>query len=427
MLNHVLPPDTQAILLLCASFGQNRQLEPQPLTLSEYNFLAEWLRENQMRPADLLETTAKQQLQEITDSKVNPNRLVALLERGAMLSLAVEKWTSQGLWVLGRSDTNYPKRLKQRLRHLAPAILYGVGNIELLSTGGLAIVGSRDVDEEGLGYTQRVAQTCAAQEIQVISGGARGVDQAAMLGVLDAGGTALGVLADSLSKAAVNSKYRPNIREGRLLLVSSYDPDAGFNTGNAMGRNKYIYAFADYTLVVSSSVGKGGTWAGAAEVLQRFKDIPVFVRMHPNVLEGNQQLYNLGAKSFPVEPWNDSLRELLATAASCVESIQTAEIKTTPQETAETITDQPSQTEIVKTYPQEVLYRPKDIYEAVLPFILNHLQQPMDAKSLAESLNVRQSQLEDWLKRAVEEGKVKKTHKPVAYVINNSATQLSLL
>jgi predicted Rossmann fold nucleotide-binding protein DprA/Smf involved in DNA uptake len=149
--------------------------------------------------------------------------------------------------------------------------------------------------------------------------------------------------------------------------------------------------------------------------------------MHPNVLEGNQQLYNMGAKSFPVEPWSDSLRELLATAASCVESVQTPEIKTTPQETAETITDEPSESEIVNTYPQEVLYSPKDIYEAVLPFILNHLQQPMDAKSLAESLNVRQSQMLDWLDRAVVEGKVRKTNKPVAYVINNSATQLSFL
>jgi predicted Rossmann fold nucleotide-binding protein DprA/Smf involved in DNA uptake len=149
--------------------------------------------------------------------------------------------------------------------------------------------------------------------------------------------------------------------------------------------------------------------------------------MHPNVVEGNEQLYNMGAKSFPVEPWSDSLRELLATAASCVESVQAAEIKTTRQETAETITDQPLQTEIVNTYPQEVLYNPKDIYEAVLPFILNHLQQPKDVKSLAESLNVRQSQLQDWLDRAVVEGKVRKTHKPVAYVINNSATQLSLL
>ncbi|WP_448274632.1 DNA-processing protein DprA [Nostoc sp. DSM 114160] len=176
MLNHVLQPDTQAILLLCTSFGQNRQIEPQPLTLSEYNSLTEWLRENQMRPADLLESTGKEQLEKITVNKLNPERLSALLERGMMLSLAVEKWTNQGLWVLGRSDANYPKRLKQKLRHSAPAILYGVGNIELLSLGGLAILGSRDVDDEILGYTRRVAQNSAVQEMQVISGGARGVD-----------------------------------------------------------------------------------------------------------------------------------------------------------------------------------------------------------------------------------------------------------
>ncbi|MHC5676711.1 DNA-processing protein DprA [Nostoc sp.] len=407
MFNHVLQPDTQAILLLCASFGQNRQIEPQPLTLSEYNSLTDWLRENQMRPADLLESTAKEQLDKITLNKLNPERLSALLERGMMLSLAVEKWTNQGLWVLGRSDINYPKRLKQRLRHSAPAILYGVGNMELLSLGGLAILGSRDVDDKILGYTRRVAQNSAVQDMQVISGGARGVDQAAMLGVLDAGGTSVGVLADSLTKAAVNSKYRSSIQEGRLTLVSSYDPEAGFNTGNAMGRNKYIYALADYALVVSSSFGKGGTWAGAVEALSRLQDIPVFVRLEGAVSEGNQQLHNQGAKSFPAEPWNDSLRELLTKAASCIEPIQ-IKVETTTQET------------ILDIHPQ-------DIYQAILPFILNHLQQPKDAKSLAECLDVRPSQMQDWLNKAVSEGKVRKINRPVAYIVNKPATQLSLL
>ncbi|MBD2203560.1 DNA-protecting protein DprA [Calothrix sp. FACHB-1219] len=406
MLNHVLPRDTQAILLLCASFGQNRQIEPQPLTLSEYNSLADWLRENQMRPADLLELTAKEQLQKITINKLNPNRLFALLERGGMLSLAVEKWTNLGLWILGRSDANYPKRLKQILKHSAPAILYGVGNIELLSLGGLAILGSRDIDEEIVSYTQRVGQTCAAQAMQVVSGGAKGVDQAAMLSVLEAGGTSIGILADSLTKAAVNSKYRSSIQEGRLALISSYDPDAGFNTGNAMGRNKYIYALADYALVVTSSFGKGGTWAGAVEALSRLKDIPVFVRMHPNICEGNQQLYNQGAKPFPIEPWNNSLRELLTATASLVAQVPTEEDKTSKATNTS---------------------NSKEIYEAVLPFILNHLQQPKDAKSLAESLDVRLSQMQDWLNRAVVEGKVKKNNKPVTYVVNQGATQLSLL
>ncbi|AVH73313.1 DNA-processing protein DprA [Nostoc sp. 'Lobaria pulmonaria (5183) cyanobiont'] len=406
MLTHILQPDTQAILLLCASFGQNRQIEPQPLTLSEYNSLTDWLRENQMRPADLLESTAKEQLQKITVNKLSPERLSALLERGMMLSLAVEKWTNQGLWVLGRSDTNYPKRLKQRLRHSAPAILYGIGNIELLSMGGLAIIGSRDVDDEIFGYTRRVAQNIAVQRMQVISGGARGVDQAAMLAVLDAGGTSVGVLADSLTKAAVNSKYRSSIKEGRLTLVSSYDPEAGFNTGNAMGRNKYIYALADYALVVSSSFGKGGTWAGAVEALSRLQDIPVFVRLDGAVSEGNQQLHNQGAKPFPAEPWNDSLRELLVKVASWVEPVQTVE--KIPQET------------VLDIYPQ-------NIYQAVLPIILNHLQQPKDAKSLAECLNVRLSQIQDWLNKAVNEGRVIKINRPVTYVVNQPTTQLSLL
>lgn len=406
MLTHILQPDTQAILLLCASFGQNRQIEPQPLTLSEYNSLTDWLRENQMRPADLLKSTAKEQLQKITVNKLNPDRLSALLERGMMLSLAVEKWTNQGLWVLGRSDTNYPKCLKQRLRHSAPAILYGIGNIELLSMGGLAIIGSRDVDDEIFSYTRRVAQNIAVQGMQVISGGARGVDQAAMLAVLDAGGTSVGVLADSLTKTAVNSKYRSSIKEGRLTLVSSYDPEAGFNTGNAMGRNKYIYALADYALVVSSSFGKGGTWAGAVEALSRLQDMPVFVRLDGAISEGNQQLHNQGAKPFPTEPWNDSLRELLVKAASWIEPVQTVE--KIPQETVLDIHSQ-------------------DIYQAVLPIILNHLQQPKDAKYLAECLNVRLSQMQDWLNKAVNEGTVRKINRPVSYVVSQPTTQLSLL
>ncbi|MDB9310265.1 DNA-processing protein DprA [Aphanizomenon sp. CS-733/32] len=413
MLNHVLAPDTQAILLLCASFGQNRQIEPLPLTLGEYNLLTDWLREHQMRPADLLETTAKEQVQKISNNKLNPDRLLALLQRGAMLSLAVEKWTSRGLWILGRSDAKYPKRLKQILKHSAPAIIYGVGNTELLSLGGLAIVGSRDVDEDIIHYTRKVAQTCSQQSIQVISGGARGIDQESMLGILDHGGTSVGVLADSLTKAAVNSKYRSSIQEGRLTLISSYDPDAGFSTGNAMGRNKYIYSLADYALVVNSTCGKGGTWAGAVEALSKLKEVPVFVKMGSSVPEGNQQLYNQGAKPFPSEVEHGNLREMLTKTINDFESVKTEII--------------PEQN--VKIIAQDFTNMSKDIYNVVLPIILNHLQQPKDAKSLADSLQVRKVQMDDWLIKAIHEGKVIKTkiEKRVAYVVNQSDTQLSLL
>ncbi|MGK7921603.1 MAG: DNA-processing protein DprA, partial [Trichodesmium sp.] len=311
MPNHVLSPDAQAIMLLCASFGENRNFYPEPLTLSEYNRLAKILIENQLRPGDLLTVEGLDILLEIDGKKFNDERLVALLERGGILAITLEKWVNQGLWVITRSDKNYPRKLKRNLQYLAPAIIYGVGNIELLKKGGLGIVGSRDISEEEREYTNRIGKVCASQGINVISGGAKGTDIEAMLGSLEVGGTAVGVLADSLNKASVSIKYRQGIRDGQLALISAYDPNARFSVGNAMGRNKYIYGLSDYALVVSSSFNKGGTWAGATEVLQKYQKIPVFVKVEGTVKKGNQALLDRGAIPFPREPWNDDLKELL--------------------------------------------------------------------------------------------------------------------
>jgi len=65
-----------------------------------------------------------------------------------------------------------------------------------------------------------------------------------------------------------------------------------------MGRNKLVYALADYALVIASDAGKGGTWAGATEALKA-KWVPVFVLDGADVPEGNRQLINKGALPFP--------------------------------------------------------------------------------------------------------------------------------
>lgn len=436
MLTNVLMPDTQVILLLCASFGQSRQLEPQPLTLGEYNYLAQLLQQHQMRPAELLTIAAKEQLLPMANSTLDAKRLAALLERGALLAFAVECWTNKGLWVLSRSDERYPRRLKAQLRYLAPPILYGVGNQELLSQGGLAVVGSREVDEAGLEYTQRIAQRCAQQSIQIVSGGARGVDQAAMMAAVEAGGTAVGVLADSLTKAAVAGKYRAGIREKRLTLVSPYDPDARFHVGNAMGRNKHIYALADYALVVSSTFKQGGTWAGATEALARGKSVPVFVRLQGMVPEGNHQLIKIGAKPFPEEPWYGSLRALLNSAALSTEQVEinggvissevTNGLGAESQVDSAVVVEREPQLDRATDFPSNGNHpEPKDAFEAVLLLMLSHLKEPRSEKLLAELLGVRVVQMRDWLQRAVEEGMVKKTKK--GYVTNYEDSQLSLL
>lgn len=430
MTNHVLSPDTQATLLLCASFGQKRDIEPKPLTLGEYNNLASWLKSNDLTPKNLLDSIIQDKLPNLDLNQLESSRILALLNRGVMLSLALEKWTSQGLWILGRGDSEYPKRLKQKLKYKAPAIIYGVGDKKLLTQGGLAIVGSRNIDDSGLEYTQKLTQTCAQQKIQVISGGAKGVDQTSMLGTLDAGGTVVGVVADSLARAVLAKKYRQGIQAGRLTLISTYDPNAGFNVGNAMGRNKYIYALADYGLVVNSTPNKGGTWAGATEALKKITDVPVFVRVDKNISQGNYQLLEKGAIPFPEIPSNICLTELITAQILDFPNKRKPEISieqpsllnnnNISELNLQEVRDQSS------TEPGENSHVYQDIYEAVLPFILRNLETPKNDKYLAESLEIQLGQMRAWLKRAVKEGKIKKNKKPVTYEINKTQDILAL-
>ena len=99
-------------------------------------------------------------------------------------------------------------------------------------------------------------------------------------------------------------------------MVSTYNPEAGFNVGNAMGRNKYIYALADFAVVVSSDYRSGGTWAGGEEELRREGGRPIFVRSGPGVPKGNTELLKLKAQPFPPDALTGSLREALQRALS---------------------------------------------------------------------------------------------------------------
>jgi predicted Rossmann fold nucleotide-binding protein DprA/Smf involved in DNA uptake len=75
---------------------------------------------------------------------------------------------------------------------------------------------------------------------------------------LNADGVSIGILAENLLKKSLSRQFRNVINKGGLLLISPYHPNARFTVGTAMGRNKLIYAMADYGLVVSAEYNKGG-------------------------------------------------------------------------------------------------------------------------------------------------------------------------
>ncbi|HEY2107022.1 MAG TPA: DNA-processing protein DprA, partial [Candidatus Binataceae bacterium] len=99
-------------------------------------------------------------------------RIRYLVGRAGALGLALEKWHRAGLWVMARSDTDYPDRLKRRLRTGAPPILFGCGNRKLLQGQGVAVVGSRDASSEDQVYATQLGETAATQGFSIVSGGA---------------------------------------------------------------------------------------------------------------------------------------------------------------------------------------------------------------------------------------------------------------
>ncbi len=123
--------------------------------------------------------------------------------------------------------------------------------------------------------TSRMGSQAALQGLSIISGGARGVDENAMVGALAQEGTVVGVLADSLLRAATSARFRPSLMNGNLALISPFNPEAGFDVGNAMARNKYIYCLADAAVVIAADKEQGGTWNGRSRESQARLDAAV--------------------------------------------------------------------------------------------------------------------------------------------------------
>ena len=321
-MNGELSQNAQAVLLLSAPLlARGSRPSVTPLSLGAYNKLVRHLRDTELQPADLLDSEGLREL-DSSWSRLGTKRTLEdvrhLLDRGFLLAQALERWSARAIWVVTRPDDDYPDRLRQKMRAKAPPVLYGCGDRDALDGGGLAVVGSRRVNEELIAYTEHVGQLAADADVPIVSGGARGVDQAAMRGSLEAGGHAIGVLGNNLERAALNRGNREPLIDGRLVLVSSFDPAVRFRGWQAMERNKQIYALADAALVVNSDLGHGGTWAGATEQLGKLRYVPVYVRSKGEPCRGLVELVGRGADEWSEPKTPAELREIVFDDASSV-------------------------------------------------------------------------------------------------------------
>ncbi len=291
--------DAQVLLLLCSHLGLSKDSDLAPLTLREWNPLARKIHESVFkRPDALLELTAGDMKSQLDLVDKEAQRLIELLSRRESMEIELRRLASLGIQVTTRADADYPPRYRQRLRESAPIVLFYAGEPALLGQPGIAVVGSRHLDQAGQECATFVGDACGLSGLVLYSGGAKGVDTLSMNAALEARGSAVGILADNLEMAIRHPEIRHALERGDLCLVTPYSPNAGFSVGAAMGRNRLIYCLADYAIVVASDAEKGGTWAGATEALKNGW-VPIFILDHAAMPEGNRMLLQKGGISYP--------------------------------------------------------------------------------------------------------------------------------
>lgn len=399
--------DGQAIALACSTLATSGDRSLKPLSPTDWSRLATTVAAAEMRPRDLIGLDAVTISKQLGIAAEPSDRLAALLSRGGQLALEVERLANLGIWMITRADETYPDLLSLRLGSTSPPVLFGAGLRSVFGLPAIAIVGSRDVDDEGLSFASLLGRRCAEQGFAVVSGGARGVDTAAIDGATTRGGPAIGVTADPLERLLKRGNLRQAIADELLTLVTPFHPSARWQASNAMRRNRLVYALSKAAAVVASSVEKGGTRAGALENLKA-DWVPLHVRDDGSA--GNRALISAGG----------------APLARRIDDLTIESLTVTRQDS---LLDGGSSSASTSTSTNGSLVNspPESAFAAVWPLLEAQLKEPRSEKDVAELLDLHLGQARAWLKQAVDEGLATVAARPKRYsLVGPGAEQLHL-
>ena len=210
--------------------------------------------------------TASQEQREMTISdllslgysKDMASRIISLLSEEDLLLHYLSRGNRLGCVPTTRITEGYPLILRQRLGLDSPGTLWAKGDLSILNTPSIALVGSRELHLENFAFAEAVGRHAAKQGLTLVSGNARGADRAAQEACLSVGGKVISIVADELWK---------HHRRENLLYLSEEDYDTPFSAQRALSRNRCIHALGRMVFVAQANLQKGGTWDGTAKNL----------------------------------------------------------------------------------------------------------------------------------------------------------------
>jgi DNA processing protein len=210
--------------------------------------------------------------------------------------------------ILTYADDHYPKQLREIFD--PPAVLWVLGNLQLLARPSIAIVGTRHPTPYGTGMAEILARDLAAHRMVIVSGMARGIDTAAHKGALAAGGSTVAIWGTGVD--VIYPKENKSLAENILVsggtIVSEYRLGTFPAPQNFPKRNRILSGISVGVLVVEAGENSG-TRVTARCALEQDRDVyAVPGNVTTKNAWGPNTLIKQGAKL--VATWEDVWQEL---------------------------------------------------------------------------------------------------------------------
>lgn len=242
-------------LLLTSHLGNPGR---KPLSASQLRILSQRM-QNIEKPEDDRELTWLD-LTRLGYNREMAEHILALLSDEQLLLYYLKRGQKAGCLPVSRINEQYPGILRHRLGLDSPGCLWAKGDLSLLQTPAIALVGSRDLLEPNREFARSVGIHAAQQGFTLVSGNARGADRTAQEACLAAGGRVISIVADELYKQPVHEN---------ILYVSEDGFAEPFSAQRAISRNRCIHALGQVVFVAQCTLGKGGTWDGTVKNLRK--------------------------------------------------------------------------------------------------------------------------------------------------------------
>lgn len=209
-------------------------------------------------------------------------------------------------------DLEYPTTLRDAKNPIE--VLYYQGNLDLLSSEAISVVGSRKPTDEGRRRARKVARLLVENDFTVMSGLATGIDTEAHQAAIEAGGRTISVIGTALNEVypKENAELQRQIAKEFLLVtqVPFYQysmQDYRRNRGFFPERNKTMSALSQATIIVEASE-TSGTLIQARAALQQGRKLFILKSCFDRGLEWPERFLKRGAVK--IEDGSEILEQL---------------------------------------------------------------------------------------------------------------------